>query len=241
MDTDITSVARLDKAEVRSVLEAADAAPSPPGPKPWRFGCTPTAIELYGDPSDHDGTLACGGALLNLRLAVHDMGVYAAVRLTPDPAQPTLLAEVRPENERPATTRERQLVRVILGPDRIVAESDTVVPDSAVQELRRAAEIEHAWLAPLEGPQRAPLRDLVDDTELVVVIGSLQDDVRALLWAGQAIRRVVLTAAVLRLRTFVVPEPMATPTARAELRALIGGVLSPQAVLIVRLQGREAP
>lgn len=234
MDTDITSVARLDEDEVRSVLEAADTAPSPPGPRPWRFRCTPTTIELYGDPANHDGVLACGGALLNLRLAVHDMGVHADVRLVPDPAQPMLLAEVRPDNERPATTRERQLVRVILGPDRIVAEPGSIVPPSAVQELRRAAEIEHAWLAPLDDAQRAALHDVVHDTDLAVVIGSLQDDLRALLWAGQAVRRVVLTAAVLKLQTSMVPEPVATPAARAALRALIGGALSPHAVLIVR-------
>jgi hypothetical protein len=234
MDTDITSVARLNVDEVRSVLEAADTAPSPPGTKPWRFGCTPTSIDLYGDPADHDGVLACGGALLNLRLAVQDMGVHADVRLVPDPAQPMLLAQVRPDNERPATTRERQLVRVILGPDRIVAEPGTIVPPSAVQELRRAAEMEHAWLAPLEGPQRVAVADVADDTDLVVVIGSLQDDIRALLWAGQAIRRVALTAAVLKLHTSVVLEPVATPKARAALRTLIGGALSPHAVLIVR-------
>ena len=234
MDTDITSVARLDKAEVRTVLEAADAAPSPPGPTPWRFHCTPTSIELYGDPTDHDGILACGGALLNLRLAVQDMGVHADVRLAPDPAQQTLLAEVRPDNERPATTRERQLVRAILGPDRIVAEPGSIVPPAAVQELRRAAEIEHAWLAPLDGPQLAALHDVVSGDELVVVIGSLDDDVRALLRAGQAIRRVMLTAAILKLHTFMVPEPVATPTARAALRTLIGGALSPHAVLIIR-------
>jgi hypothetical protein len=253
MDTDITSVARLNEDEVRSVLAAADSAPAalaadstpavlagadsaaaPPGARPWRFRCTPTAIELYGDSMAHDAILACGGALLNLRLAVHDLGVYADVRLAPDPARPTLLAVVRPDNERPATTRERQLVSVILDPARIVAEPFPIVPPATVQELRRAAEIEHAWLAPLSGAQLDALHDVVDEEDLVVVIGSLHDDVRALLRAGQAVRRVVLTAAVLGLETFVVAEPVATPAARSALRMAIGGALSPHAVLRVR-------
>jgi hypothetical protein len=68
---------------------------------------------------------------------------------------------------------------------------------------------------------------------LFVVIGSLPNDVRSLLRAGQAIRRVVLTAMTLGLRTTVLSGPLATPAARAELRTLIGGALSPHAVLAV--------
>ncbi len=234
METGITSVARLDEDEVRSVLAAADSAPSPPGPRPWRFRCTPVAIEMYGDPADHAGTLACGGALLNLRLAVHDMGVYADVRLAPDSGQAGLLAVVRPDNERPATTRERQLVRVILDPARIVAEPSSIVPPPVVQELRRAAEIEHAWLVPLDEDQISALGSVAAGADLVVVVGSLHGDVRALLRAGQAVRRVELTAALLGLRTDPLAEPVGSVSGRARLRYLIGGALSPHAVLIVR-------
>lgn len=228
MNTGITSVARLAEAKVRAVLTAADAAPAPAGPKPWRFDCTETAIELHTTaPGEHDATLACGAALLNLRMAIHDLGVYANVRLVPDPvSQPTLLAVVRPDDERPATTRERQLVLRLLEPAQVVAEPLPIVPDTAVRELRRAAEIEHAWLACLTGPELG-----IGDDGLYLVIGSLQDDVTALLRVGQAIQRVMLTAGVLKLRTKTVPDPVGTPAARAALRSLIGGALTPHAVI----------
>ncbi|HVV25185.1 MAG TPA: hypothetical protein VHF06_37485 [Pseudonocardiaceae bacterium] len=232
MDTDITSVARLTEDEVRAVLAAADSAPAAGGSRPWRFHCTPSSIELFGAGTDHDATLACGAALMNLRLAIHDLGVYADVRLAPDPSQPTLLAVIRPDNERPATTRERQLVRMILDPTRTVAEPAAIVAPTAVRELRRAAEIEHAWLVPLSDEQRAALGG--DQDGMVVVVGSLHDDRRALLRAGQAVQRVVLTAAVLGLHTSVGWEPVATAAARDTLRTLIGGALSPHAVLTVR-------
>jgi hypothetical protein len=226
MDTGIRSVARLTEAKVRAVLAAADAAPTSPGGGPWQFICTPTAFELYTTrPDDPVATLACGAALLNLRLAIHDLGVHANVRLTPDPtSRPTLLATVRPDNERPGTTRERQMVMVLTGP--APTRSDPVTPDTAVQELRRAADLEHAWLAALSGAELG-----IGDGGLYVVIGSLHDDVTALLWAGQAIQRVVLTAGVLGLDPKVVPGPLATREARANVRSRIGGALTPHAVV----------
>jgi hypothetical protein len=239
MNTDSTSVARLAEPQVRAALTAAGAAPAPAGDPPWLFRCTAVAIELYeNEDATHmqhtDRVLACGGALLNLRLAVHTMGIYADVRLAPDPAAPTLLAVVRPTNERLATTWERQLARLSSGA--AVTPPVATTPTSALRELRRAADVEHAWLAQLAGAQLTALREPIGDgtvEPLFVVIGSLQDDVRALLRAGQAIRRVVLTATMLGLRTIVLSGPMATPAARAELRALIGGALSPHAVLAV--------
>ena len=71
--------------------------------QPWRFRLQPASqqIELYADParmlrySDPRGRavhLACGAALLNLRLAVMMTGREPRVRLLPDPEQPLLLA-----------------------------------------------------------------------------------------------------------------------------------------------------
>ena len=77
-------------------------------------------LRIHGDSTD-DGyparVLACGGALLNMRLAVQAMGVYADVRLTPDSEQPSLLAVIRPEHERLATTWDRQLAHAGVRPD----------------------------------------------------------------------------------------------------------------------------
>jgi hypothetical protein len=246
MNTGTPSVARLAEDQVRTVLAAADSAPAPGGGRPWRFRCTSCAIELYEEDDAVTAThaeriLACGGALLNLRMAINAIGVYADVRLTPDPVRPALLASVRPENPRLATTWERQLAHVINRPAMSAADQVTALPTAVVQELRRAAEIEHAWLVRLSDGQLAALNGRLDGVDparaqLVVVVGSLHDDVRALLRAGQAIQRVVLTATTLGLRATFLPDPVATPPARAELRGLIGGALSPHAVLHVRIR-----
>jgi hypothetical protein len=244
MNTGTPSVARLAQDQVRAVLAAADAAPGP-SPRPWQFHCTPVAIELYENEdiklSHPERVLACGGALLNLRLAINAVGVYADVRLAPDPVHPRLLASVRPENERPATVWERQLAHVISRPAMNAGDQVTALPVAIVQELRRAAEIEHAWLVRLSDVQLVALHRLADSigpelarTHLVVVVGSLHDDTRALLRAGQAIQRVYLTATTLGLCASFVEEPVATAAARTELRGLIGGALAPHAVLHVR-------
>lgn len=224
----IMSVGRLSDQQVETVLSAADAAPWRNGERPWRFQCTSGSFELYG-ADDAERLLACGGALLNLRLAVQDMGVSADVRLSPDPVNPELLAVVHTENERLATTWERQLARASVLKD--VPSVPTMTLDAALPELRRAAEIEQAWLAPLSGDDAAAIH--APGGALVVVVGSLHDDLRALLRAGQAIRRVVLTAATLGLRTSILTEPVATATSRAELRSLIGDALFPHAVLAI--------
>jgi hypothetical protein len=232
MNTGSTSVARLTDEQVRAVLTTADRAPGRPA---WRFECTPTAIELHenGDPADSGHAarvLACGGALLNLRLAVHALSVYADVRLAPEPNRPTLLAVVRPEHERPATTLDRTLAHQI---GHRVVDRPLSTPAATLPELRRAADVEQAWLARLSDAQLAALDVPAAWTRLVVVIGSLQDDVRSLLHAGQAVRRVTLTAATLGFSTVTLPAPLAGPAARTKLRAMIGGALSPHAVLAV--------
>jgi hypothetical protein len=232
MNTGITSVARLAEDQVRTVLAAADQAPGRPA---WRFDCTTTTIELHEkgastDPGRAARVLDCGGALLNLRLAVQALGVYADVRLAPDPDRPSVLAVVRPEHERLATTRDRRLAHMI--GHRIIPHADGHAV-GALSELRKAADVEQAWLARLTDGQLASLGVPMLGTRLVVVIGSLQDDVRSLLHAGQAVQRVTLTAATLGFATSPLGQPLATAAARTRLRALIGGALSPHAVLAV--------
>lgn len=243
MHTGSRSVARLTTDQVRTVLAAARSAPWPDSDQPWLFHCTATTIELHltGDTAANtapDEVLACGGALLTLRLAVQAMGVYADVRLVPDDRRPGLLAVVRPEHERVATTWDRQLAHASTGCASTLAGQAASTPVAALPELRRAAELEQAWLAPLTRAQLATLRmPTTGPSSLIAVIGSLQHDVRALLQAGQAVRRVALTAVTLGLRTTVRPEPVATRTARAALRTLIGGALEPRAVLDVSAPG----
>lgn len=231
MNTDITSVARLTEEQVRDVFAAADTIPWPGADRPWWFRCTATAIELHshGQPTPC-ALLACGRALLNVRLAIQVLGVYADVRLTPDPEARTLLAVLRPEHERLATTRDRQLAQADVRPDSPTTRHARLSPRAALPELRRAADLEQVWLAPLS-PNQITALDLVPDcARLLVVVGTLEDDVRALLRAGQAVQRVSLTAVTLGLATEFVDVPAHDSVS---LRSLIGGALAPHAVLAV--------
>jgi nitroreductase len=91
---------------IAGLLRAATLAPSMHNTQPWRFRVLRASqeIELYADParmlrySDPHGRavhIACGAAILNLRLAVLMAGREPLVRLLPDPGQPLLLATLR--------------------------------------------------------------------------------------------------------------------------------------------------
>ena len=57
--------------------------------------------------------LSCGAALFGLRLAVRRAGYRPVVRLLPDPAQPTLLAQVQLGAVAPMTRSERRLLAAV--------------------------------------------------------------------------------------------------------------------------------
>lgn len=171
MTNRVIPVGHLDDEQVRSVLDAAMAAPSPRDRRPWRFHCTDTTIELHADTRrllpgtdvDHrELLLSCGAALLNLRLAIRALGVHPAVQLLPDPHRPNLLAVIRPEGHIVVRAVDRELADAILrsrtdhGPFR-----PTPVPSAVVAELRQAAKTERAWLSTLTAPNLSILRGLL--------------------------------------------------------------------------------
>jgi len=171
MSTRVTPPGSLTDEQVHSVLIAAAAAPSPHNSQPWRFRCTPGAIELYADttrtmpdadPDHRELLLACGAALLNLRLAIRALGVHPAVQLFPDSNQPDLLAVVRLQGRSPAGPVDRRLAEAIArrrANRRPLAA--TTVPLSLLNGLRQAAKIEQAWMATLDAAQLPILRILV--------------------------------------------------------------------------------
>ena len=170
-DTAIRPVGSLSADQVRNVLLAATAAPSLLNTQPWRFRCTPDAIELYtdrdrevrtADPDHREMLLACGAALLNLRLAARAEGAYPMVRLFPRYDDPDLLASVRLQGRRVITPADRELAEAI--PRRRTNRRPfhpTAVSLRARNELRRAAEAERAWLAIVSGGKLPDLRNLV--------------------------------------------------------------------------------
>lgn len=171
MSTRVTPPGSLTDEQVHSVLIAAAAAPSPHNSQPWRFRATPTAIELYADttrampvadPDHRELLLACGAALLNLRLAIRALGVHPAVQLFPDSNQPDLLAVVRLQGRSPAGPLDRRLAEAIArGHTNRRPLAATTVPLPLLNRLRQAAKIEQAWMATLDAAQLPILRILV--------------------------------------------------------------------------------
>lgn len=166
MSADIIPVGNLTEDDIREVLDAAAAAPSLHNSQPWRFVCTAPTIELHldptralpaADPDRREMLLACGAALLNLRLALRARGAHAVVSLVPDPGRPDLLARVRPGGRHPVSPRDRELAQAIrLRRTNRRPFLPTPVPPTTVPALRAAARAELAWLATL-APAQLPL------------------------------------------------------------------------------------
>ena len=173
----MTAVGTLTSDQVRTVLSAAITAPSLHNSQPWRFRRTPSAFELYADdaqllpvadPQGRELRIACGAALLNLRIAISGLGVHPVVRLMPDPQRPDLLATVRPQGHRPVTPEDLMLLAAI--PRRRTNRrpfTSVPVPPRVVNSLRRAAKAEQAWLARFVPAQLPLLRSMVRQAHMV--------------------------------------------------------------------------
>ena len=161
----------LTEEEVAQVLVAATAAPSLHNSQPWRFRCIDSTIELRADlgrelpatdPDHREMILACGAALLNLRLAIRMLNVAADVRLLPDPKQPELLAVVRPDGFARATESDQLLAGAIFR--RHTSRRpflDEPVPEALSGRMRDAARSEQAWMAIVPIHQQPALRALL--------------------------------------------------------------------------------
>jgi hypothetical protein len=150
---------------LRDVVALAVRAPSLHNSQPWRFEVGGGVVDVLADPSrrlpiaDPTGwavRIACGAAVLNLRLGLAMLGHDPEVSLFPDPASPELLARVRAGHRRPATPTERALATAIR---RRHSNRYPFVPGAVpaihLERLRVAAENEGAWLAAASHPALA--------------------------------------------------------------------------------------
>jgi hypothetical protein len=162
---------------VDELLRAAVAAPSMHNTQPWRFRIKDAGsmIELHADParilplSDPDGRaahIACGAALLNLRLAAAVAGLRPDVRLLPDPGQPLLLAEIRLAGRHHPTRWERELHAAIWRRQTNREPfSNRPVPPGIRAELAEAACLEGATLAFLDRGETGRVLGLAAEAE----------------------------------------------------------------------------
>ena len=152
----------LDPGRLDTALTAACRAPSLHNSQPWRFRVGPDVIELWADPervlaaADPEGReqrMACGAALLTLRLALRGFGVLPTVTVLPDRARPDLIAEVRRGGERPPSPEELRLLAAV--PRRHTNRrpfADAPVTAGELTALQRAALDEGAWLHVVDDP-----------------------------------------------------------------------------------------
>jgi hypothetical protein len=162
----------------RALEEAVDRgrlAPSVHNTQPWTFVLFPDRMELRADRSrqltalDPDGrelVQSVGAALFNVRADLSARGFAVVVERLPRPADPDLLAVVRPVEGEPDPDLAR-LARAILqrhtnrrpfGPE--------TVPDEVLDRLAEATAAEEALLVPVRDPrQRALVAELTQHAD----------------------------------------------------------------------------
>jgi hypothetical protein len=152
-------------------------APSGHNTQPWRFRILDDAIEVYADrtrglpvadPDDRELTIACGAALLHLRLALEHLGLLPDVELVPDGEEADLLARVRAVSLFPSPPEEDGLFAAIpLRRTNRQPYEDRAVPAGLFSALVSAVTVEGAWLREVEGEARHAVADLIAEGDRI--------------------------------------------------------------------------
>ncbi len=157
---------------LEALLGYAILAPSPHNSQPWLFRLNANDVEMYADrrrllaavdPFGRELHLACGAALLHLRVAAGYHGQGHTYDLLPDPTNPLFLARfiLHLQEDTPSedvflfhAIRDRRTNREPFRPE--------VVPDEILDDLGEAAAKEGAWLVALaDDTGRTAVADLV--------------------------------------------------------------------------------
>lgn len=215
------SLPRATRRMMIELLNAAIMAPSMRGTQAWRYRAhlDSQTIELYadrertrryGDPSGRAVHIACGAALFNLRLAAAVAGWQPVLQLLPDPGEPRLLATVRLAGPHHAQRDEHELHAAIF--QRCTSRlppAAPLVPSPVLAEFAEAATLEGVLLTFPEHEESERLPHLVFDAERTeagvarraglsrsAVLSTHSDGRLDWLRAGQALQRILLTAAI---------------------------------------------
>ncbi len=188
LDSPLAPEASLGKA-VRWAIAHACLAPSELNSQPWLFRMEIDAdnqsatVELFLDegrllpaidPTGREAVLACGAALLNLRLALQGAQLGMRVLLCPDPARPELLArlDVHGSCIEPGPDRILRQAIAFRGTHRAAFDPGEV-PSPLVDHLLAEAAYEGAIISVLDDPdERAKVADITADAERRLWINS---------------------------------------------------------------------
>ena len=236
---------------VLGVAACAATAPQFPDSTHWWAKVVRDGLELRATggllvtaPAGRLTRVAVGAALLAARLAMAVAGARPHTTLLPDPRRPALLAVLRPGGAAEPNRDERVLHRALVCPEPL-APGRPVGP--ALPLLRRAADAERAWLRTVT--DRADRNRLLavlgreeedSDPEAVLIVLGSHSGPAGEIRAGQALRRVLLTAQALGLHGDIVAGPVDLSGVRAREVPGAGIGLLPQVVLEVRPFTRPA-
>ncbi|HYQ81515.1 MAG TPA: hypothetical protein VEP68_08440 [Anaeromyxobacteraceae bacterium] len=156
---------------LRFLLAYAVLAPSKLNAQPWAFEIEGEEARLYGDfhrslhasdPRDRELGVACGAALLNLRVAAAHFGYETSAEILASGRRDGLLARLRLEERRRPTEEEERLFAAIprRRTNRLPLDSREP-PPGLVAGLVREARLEGAVLRPVEERERRPVAELV--------------------------------------------------------------------------------
>jgi hypothetical protein len=243
----------------QQLLRAAVEAPPPflRGVRPWRLraGAGQQVTELWASPSrdlralDPTGRvvqIACGAALLRLRLAAAVAGREPVDRLLPRPGEPQLLATIRLAGPRQPSQAERVLHAVIGRPVANGVPTAAPVPASLLGDLAQAAAIEGAVLdivdspvVPSRRPGPGPARPAAQRRHagpgkapgLIAVIYARPGTRAGWLRTGQALQRVLLLATAHGISARPFPPVPEAPDARLADVLVAFGIGQPQLIL----------
>jgi hypothetical protein len=184
--------------ELDLLVELADLAPSPLALCPWRVRVHDGAVELRLDeekladsgPADRrQSTIACGAALLDLRLGVVHLGMTPHVAMLPDPGEPALVARIAvTAAHEPHLHEERLLAAMLRRSTRRTPFPGVTLPADVVDELTTAVADEGAVLQHVEGVRAAELDILLAEAEVTTTTDPARRAGLRARWAPDAAR-----------------------------------------------------